>query len=138
MKNFRYRMAENIRRFLDGRNGPDQLSRDIHTLSLILLIIELFARTGWLYWIGLAGFGCSMFRIYSRNIYARRKENAAYLQKRNLAAGRMRIAKRQWKDRKTHRYYVCPNCRNMLRVPKGKGRIDIHCPQCGTVFEKRT
>ena len=28
--------------------------------------------------------------------------------------------------------------KKMLRVPKGKGRISIHCPQCGTDFIENT
>ena len=138
MKNFRYRMEEKIRKFLIGRNGPDLLSRDVYTAVLILLVIELFVRSGWLYYAGLIMIGYSMFRVLSRNIYRRQEENRAYRQRKEKAAGRVLLMKRQWKERHTHRYYRCPNCHNMLRVPKGKGRIDIHCPQCGTTFEKRT
>ena len=35
----------------------------------------------------------------------------------------------------THNYFSCPNCRTVLRVPKGKGRIQITCAKCGTRFQ---
>ena len=35
------------------------------------------------------------------------------------------------KDRK-NRYYLCPRCRQTVRVPRGKGKIVITCPKCGS------
>lgn len=37
-----------------------------------------------------------------------------------------------------HKYFRCPNCGQMLRVPKGKGKISISCRNCGTTFQKKT
>ncbi len=50
---------------------------------------------------------------------------------------RVSVIKKSSKD-KDHKYYICPTCKQIVRVPKGKGRIDIRCPRCSTVFEKRT
>ena len=36
------------------------------------------------------------------------------------------------------RYFRCPNCKQKVRVPKGKGTIEIRCPKCNTKFIKRT
>ena len=33
-----------------------------------------------------------------------------------------------------YNYYTCPKCRCALRVPKGKGKIQITCPKCGEKF----
>ena len=68
----------------------------------------------------------SLFRMYSRNIEARRRENAAF--QRVLT---------QLKDR-DHRYYHCPKCRQTVRVPRGRGKINIRCPKCGEQFIKKT
>ena len=35
-------------------------------------------------------------------------------------------------------YYRCPKCRQKLRVPRGRGRIQISCPRCGTQFIKKS
>ena len=34
--------------------------------------------------------------------------------------------------------YRCPSCGQKVRVPRGKGRISIHCPKCQRDFIKRT
>ena len=34
-----------------------------------------------------------------------------------------------------YKYCSCPECARSLRVPKGKGRIRVTCPECGTKFE---
>ena len=63
---------------------------------------------------------------YSRNIEARRRENAAF----------QRFFTRL-RDRQ-NRYFTCPRCRQVVRVPRGKGRINIRCPKCGEQFVRKT
>ena len=33
---------------------------------------------------------------------------------------------------------VCPSCGSYLRVPRGKGRIQIICPRCGQRFDRKS
>ena len=37
-----------------------------------------------------------------------------------------------------HRYFRCPDCRQTVRVPRGKGKISIRCPKCGRQFIEKT
>ena len=49
-----------------------------------------------------------------------------------------RTAKKMWKGRKTTAYLKCPNCGQMLRVPRGKGRITVTCRGCGASFQEKS
>ena len=51
--------------------------------------------------------------------------------KNNASAGKARRADTE------HKYYHCPQCSKMLRVPKGKGKIEIRCT-CGRTFVRKT
>ena len=51
---------------------------------------------------------------------------------------KFRSLKDQWANRKVYHYYRCPKCRQKLRVPRGRGRIQISCPRCGTQFIKKS
>lgn len=126
-----------LQRFMYGRYGYDQLSWFLLVLYLVLYLLTLITRIGLFHTIGTVGMLFAIFRIFSRNLPKRRAENARFLQ----AAG---PAIRWWKLRrfmaqdKDHRYFKCPNCGQQLRVPKGKGKLNITCRNCGTSFEKNT
>lgn len=49
-----------------------------------------------------------------------------------------RTAQKMWKERKTSRFLKCPNCGQMLSVPKGKGKIRVTCPRCRTKMETKS
>ena len=68
----------------------------------------------------------SFFRMFSRNIYKRQRENRRFTQLW------MRL-----KDR-NNRYFRCPNCKQTVRVPRGRGKICIRCPKCGEKFTRKT
>ncbi len=42
------------------------------------------------------------------------------------------------KTDKNHKIFQCGKCGQMIRVPKGKGKIAITCPNCKQEFIKRT
>lgn len=39
---------------------------------------------------------------------------------------------------KDYRFFTCPTCKQKVRVPRGKGKIKIHCPRCKNDFIKKT
>lgn len=49
-----------------------------------------------------------------------------------------RMAKRMWKERKTTAFLKCPNCGQILSVPKGKGKIRVTCPKCHAKMETKS
>ena len=75
----------------------------------------------------LALISLAMFRMFSKNIAKRRRENEVF-----IGIFRPRV------DAKTHRYFRCPKCAQKVRVLRGKGKIMITCPQCGEKFAKKS
>ena len=126
-----------LTRFMAGRYGGDQLNVLLISLYLILYVVYLFTGKFVFEALALLLVLASFYRSLSRNLDRRRAENARFLQAvrpiaRRLAGCRARIHDRE------HRYFKCPNCGQQMRVPRGKGRITVHCRSCGAVFEEKS
>ena len=152
--------------FMKGRNGADELTIVMGFAGIVIAIIGSIARIQWLSWIAIAVIVIGVLRGLSKNIDARRKENEAFVAatanvpglgkfvaslgggaaaaSTSRAAGTSkeerakRTAKKMWKGRKTTAYLKCPNCGQMLSVPKGKGKIRVTCPKCHAKMETRS
>ena len=125
-------------RFMYGRYGMDQLSRNLSLICLVLLVITMFSRSNVLYAIALAGIIYTYFRVFSRNISKISKENEKYLSFHYKVVGKINRIKYIIKDNKTHKIFKCPSCSQKIRVPRGKGKISIKCPKCRIEFIKKT
>ena len=131
-------MGEKLRRFFMGRYGMDSLNKLIFIVTLILLAVMWFwpnRVVGLIFWILLL-FG--YFRCFSRNISARYAENRKYLQLTAKPRAFFRKRKSRFAQRKNYKFFKCPQCRQQVRVPKGKGKINIKCPACGEQFIKKS
>jgi hypothetical protein len=127
-----------FRRFMMGRYGYDQLTRALIGVSLVISLLGSITRFYVLMYVSYLILAYTIFRILSRNINQRTRENYNYVNFMNSIKGKLRALKLQWSGTKTHKYYKCPKCRQTIRVPRGKGRISITCPKCRTEFIKRT
>lgn len=134
MNSFKDKMA----RFMYGRYGIDQLSRNLSLICLVLLIITMFVRNNVIYMIALVGIVYTYFRVFSRNISRRSEENEKYLKFHYKVVGKLNKIKFRITDSKTHRIFRCPSCSQKIRVPRGKGKISIKCPKCRIEFIKKT
>lgn len=132
------KFRQKVMQFMQGRYGADQFSKFLIYLSLILLVITLFCRNNFIYYIAVIVLFYSYFRMLSRNISKRYAENQKYLSVRYKVVGKFNWIKLRIKDSKTHRIFKCPSCSQKIRVPKGKGRISIKCPKCRIEFIKKT
>ncbi|MCM1440850.1 MAG: hypothetical protein NC131_16865 [Roseburia sp.] len=126
-----------LQRFMYGRNGLDSLG--LFTMALYMAIYLVSAFTGWwpLYYVSSLLAFAFLFRVLSRNLPRRQKENAAF-QRAFAPLTRWVRRRRLIRQDKAHRYLKCPNCHQQLRVPRGKGKLRVTCRACGGTFEAKT
>lgn len=124
--------------YLRGRYARmDQLNKTILIVSLVLIVANSFLPTSIARWTGLVLIGIVYFRFLSKKIYVRSNENIKYLKVHNRVLGEIKKAKIRFQQRKTHKYFACPNCQQSLRAPKGRGTIKVTCSKCHQQFSKK-
>ena len=127
-----------LQRFMAGRYGSDQLNFALLVLCLLLSLISQITGLYVLLLISYLPLLIAIFRMFSRNIYKRRAENAWFL--------KLWTPVKMWfvqkftmlRQSKQYRFFRCPSCRATVRVPRGKGKIQIRCPHCGNTFLKKS
>ena len=129
-------------RFMSGRYGMDHLNRFLSVVLLVLVLVSVFVRNTRLA-VGLSVLTLGLliylyFRMFSRNIYRRQQENGAYLREHYKLTSGWNGMRERWAQRKDYRFFKCPSCHTRLRVPRGKGKLNIVCRKCGTSFQRKT
>ncbi len=144
--------------FFTGRNGADELSVTLVVISVIVfLAAPIFDEKyiqGIFLLLGGILFVLGILRSLSTNIGKRRHENQVFLdlfrsetkeekerRKREEEEKREREKlrkERRKEEEKTHAFFRCPQCGKELRVPKGKGKIKIRCPNCSHEFIRKS
>ena len=139
-------LRERLYQFMIGRNGPDALGNALMILYLVLFVANLITAylvkppyvtyvTYGFYLLECALIVYSVFRMFSRNLYARRRENAWHLRRVGAIKGFFKLQKNKRRDRKTHVYRKCKACKSVLRLPREKGKHTVRCPKCQHRFE---
>ena len=132
------KLREKLRTFMIGRYGPDGLGQFLNKAALVCILLSIFFRGG-LFQLAFYGlFGWALFRMLSRNTAKRAQENAVYYALRQKFLAEVRQKRSEWSQRKTYRFFRCPQCGQKLRVPTGRGRISITCPKCHNEFVKKS
>ena len=162
MSNWMLKLA----RFFAGRYGIDSLYTALTVGALALIFVNLFL--GW--WnidlLIMPMLIRSMFRTFSRNIPARRRENDLWVKiwkKITFGKGAVRDwraspgyggygtygnygypppqpprqKKKKLKTDKYHCFRICPECKANIRLPKQRGKHTVVCPRCKCRCEVR-
>lgn len=130
-------MKEKLIRFMMGRYGIDQLGQFLAVATFLLMVLGIFSHPI-VYYIGIGGMIYMYFRIFSKNRVKRSAENQWYLRKTYALRNWFDKKKRMWNLKKTHKVFKCPTCKQKIKVPKGRGKIEIRCTKCDTRFIKRS
>lgn len=159
MKDY-YRKASE---YLRGIYGMDTLSAILLALGAILCLLSRLVPSGRVRWLVLPALVLVIlcgFRFFSRRIDRRRRENDLFCrmaapvfeklgppdeetkairaekrEKRLLEKEEKLLKKEQERE---FRFFNCPMCKQRLRVPRGNGKVEITCPNCGNRFIRKT
>lgn len=121
-----------------GRYGIDSFGRFTIITGLVVMLLSgwfdsiIFSVLSWVLII------YSYYRVFSRNVYKRASENQLYLNKTYKIRCWFARQKNMLTQRKNYHFYKCPSCKQTIRIPKGKGKIEIRCPKCSATFIKNS
>lgn len=129
-----------FQKFMVGRYGIDQLWRALLIFYLIAIVItNIVYRYSKIAYYSLSVICAAIivfavFRVFSKNIEARRRENQDWLKITGGIRQKILFQKERSKQRKTHKFVKCKKCKKTLRLPKNKGKLNVTCPHCKNQF----
>lgn len=130
-------MMQRLRQFMAGRYGVDRLSIAMLGAGIVFSVCAmLFGRVFYVFADVL--YIWAAFRALSKNYAARKKEEQQFLRVYGKAQGWAAGVKSRFAQRKAYKYFKCPHCKQQLRAPRGRGKIEVTCQKCHTVFRTKT
>lgn len=124
--------------FMRGRHGLDGLSIALLAAGFLLGFVGQGFRCLPLLFIGIAGMLWGLARIVSRNHFRRQRENQLFSEILYRLGRRADGFGRKMREIRRYRHFQCPHCGKFVRIPRGKGRVLIHCPQCKNNFYEQS
>ncbi len=134
-KDMFYRLKQYIYRFMYGRNGADALAKGLLLAYFVLWAVNIAFGSLWAYILMQAVLVYVVFRMFSRDLPRRQKENADFLAFLSHFRVDFAYQKRKWQDRKTACYRTCPHCKARIKLPNKKGKHTVECPRCHKDFK---
>ena len=126
-------------RFMNGRYGSDQLNFAIIITSILISLIGgiVFNRSMIITVIVYTLSFIVLYRSFSKKIYIRQKENLKFMSLIRPIKSKYNLIKLNL-TQKQFKHVQCPRCHRTLRVPRGRGKIEISCPHCHVSFDKHS
>lgn len=134
---FMTRIKMALIRFMQGRNGVDNLGWHALWAGLIISLLDSFIGLGLLSLLGTALYAYAIFRMLSRNVAKRQEENRRYVAFTGSLTKEVKQFFLRLKGMKTYKYFRCPGCKNRLRMKRGSGEKHITCPVCKHQFDQK-
>ena len=138
-------MKQRLINFFSGRNGTDSISKSALWVSILFLIVSIattrvldgiLSTVFWVFALILIVY--SYWRILSRNVYKRRAENDRFIAATSGIRSFFSGIKIRTVQGRQYKFFKCPLCKTVLRVPRGKGKVQITCKKCGNRFSGKT
>ncbi len=134
--NFLTRMQMALNRWMQGRNGPDQLGLTALIAAIVFSLLSLFGLTT-MSLLSMLCYVYAIWRMLSRQVSKRQEENRKFMEKTEHARTETRQFFLRLKGMKTYKYFRCPSCKTRLRLKRGCGEKHINCPKCHHEFDER-
>lgn len=133
------KLAHFLQRLLMNRYGQDALNTTLIILSFVFSLLSLidsflsplFSITSFVLVI------IVLLRFFSKNIFKRRGENQSFLTLTAPLYRNLKVIYLNVTDPR-RKYFLCPMCKRMVRIPRKKGRVEITCPTCHHHFNARS
>ena len=133
------RFRDRLARFMWGRYGIDGLYYGLLVTYFVTWFLQAVVKPdiakAILSLIGLVALIFMLFRVFSKNIPARRKENDKFMKIWTKIKNFFILQKNKIRDFKHYTYKKCPACKATLRLPRKKGTHNVVCPKCRNRFE---
>ena len=100
-------MREKFIRFMNGRNGMDELARAESWVVMILLLVSIFTRSAILDILAIGLMIHMYFRVFSRNVNKRYAENQKFLNARYEWTVKAERRKKRFAQRKQYKFFKC-------------------------------
>lgn len=130
-------MTGRLKHFMMTRSGFDAYTVFLLVIFFLLRAVVRFTHIIPLAILAYIVLGYAIFRFLSANRLQRQVENGRFLALFQAIVRWFRL-RRSVRADKDHRYFKCPNCHQPLRVPRGKGKIQVNCRACGAQFEEKS
>lgn len=120
-------------RFMRTRYGWDNLNTALYVVGFLSLVLSYFYKRNLFLNFSSIIIVIALLRSFSTERGKRRKENTRFME----LLSPFKSLWVRFKNRRYYRYVHCPSCNKLAKVPKGKGKVSIHCPYCHFVYERR-
>ena len=128
------KIKDAIIRFFYGRNGVDSLNKFIFVLYLASTLAYIITNHISAIILESVFLFILIYRTLSKKLYNRQRENEIYLNIIKLIKRPFLRFAHRIRDRKTHVYKKCPNCKKILKLKRVKGNHTVKCPNCKNTF----
>lgn len=125
-----------LQRFMIGRNGADELSFALLIIALVCSILSGMFGSSVFSLLSTAAYIYCIFRMFSRNVSKRYSENQRFVGAKNKAKTSVSQAWIRAKNFKKYKYFKCPECHALLRLPRKVGEVTVTCGKCRHAFKK--
>ena len=122
-------------RFMYGRYGVDKLYMASVILFIALQVLQIFIRNPSLSIITFILIIWTFFRVFSKNISARQRENQIFLKFTGIVKSKWIMFIRRMKDLSSHRYRTGSESKTTLPLPRKRGTHKVRCPKCDHLLD---